>query len=898
MPKLPPRTTNTSSVVAGDNKGANESSKPLLPSRPSEMPPPSASSPSTRVESAPHSTNAQGNGTAKPQLPQRTDAGGSSISYPHPSSSASAGPSQPTALPKLPSRAPAMSVSSPNTTSSSLSTPQPALPPRSTSPALPARQTEESPRLAPRPTGESHQASDHSQLRPGSQPPLPNRRTQSYAPPVASTALPLPASQPSSNQAPISPRSSSTGNGMAPMSNAPAASPRSMSTQHTSAAPPVALPPRNVNTSNVSHPPSLHPVNEAKPSLPQHSSVQPTLPQRAPIEPARGHSQSVSGAYPNRGMPPPSFANGGPPTLPSHAKQSTSPAPVLPPHNPSPPLPAHNAYPPQQSAPPMLPTHNQPMPGPPQNFGHPPPHSGPSPQYGMPSLNQAPYNNHPPPQQFGMPPPQHAAPPQQMPPPQYGMGPPQMHHPTPQQHGMPPIQHQQAPPPHLPPSNAHTQAPPPNLPPSNSPSLPARSSMAPGMLPQIPPRVPSPNVSSSPAATGPPKLDRTTQPVPKADKAARSHAIAQVESTSGSTGLYLGAEPGRMPSEPQMSTPKAVPVRAPVVPLREPSPPPPVRPTSSDPPANSPLLYASSTPPPSNQSSAPSSAPPKFQVLPPSSGSAPQLPAANAKRGPPPKLPPSASNTASLAPNPKLMITPSSPQTRARARSFDASGPPPMPDRQSQPPAFNRQTMAIPSSSSSSPSTPAPDSSSSRDKSPNKKDKSPGRKDKSPGKKDGLAVDDQPKRQGRNRSNSADGFAHTVRDLTSDHVADGKYSIQVQTPQKQAKVLGEKDYIMMYPIEVRKGAQTWTIFRRYNQFYKMDSELRRHGFFKKSGIKSEIPAKNSSVSKKDPLFLEGRRRGFQTYLESLCTHELLYNSDHFYVFIQPLQMGDTKPVDH
>lgn len=192
----------------------------------------------------------------------------------------------------------------------------------------------------------------------------------------------------------------------------------------------------------------------------------------------------------------------------------------------------------------------------------------------------------------------------------------------------------------------------------------------------------------------------------------------------------------------------------------------------------------------------------------------------------------------------------------------------------------------IPATSSSSSSSPAPNTS------PRK------HKDKSPGKKDHLTADDQPKRQGRQRSNSADGFAHTVRDLTDDNVADGKYSVLVQTPQKQAKILGESDYIMMYPVEVRKGNQTWTIFRRYNQFHKMDNDLKRNGLFKKAGFKSALPSKNSTLSKKDPNLLDERRRAFQAYLEAVCTHPELSESDHFYLFIQPLQMGDTKPVNH
>jgi hypothetical protein len=219
---------------------------------------------------------------------------------------------------------------------------------------------------------------------------------------------------------------------------------------------------------------------------------------------------------------------------------------------------------------------------------------------------------------------------------------------------------------------------------------------------------------------------------------------------------------------------------------------------------------------------------------------------------------------------------PGSPATRQRSKSFDAGPPPPLPASRSATPepsksGKNKSQLLVPGSSAEAP--PATSSKESKDS-----------KDKHKG--------------GRKRANSAssdDGFAAIVRDLTNDQVAEGKYSVMVLSPQKQAKILGESDYVMMYPIEVRKGTQNWTVFRRYKQFYTLDSDFKRLHLYKKCSFSSPIPPKNASASKKDPLLLEARRRGFQKYLSDVCDTPLLADSDTFYMFIQPLQIGDTKP---
>ena len=102
--------------------------------------------------------------------------------------------------------------------------------------------------------------------------------------------------------------------------------------------------------------------------------------------------------------------------------------------------------------------------------------------------------------------------------------------------------------------------------------------------------------------------------------------------------------------------------------------------------------------------------------------------------------------------------------------------------------------------------------------------------------------------------------------------------------------------MMMYPIDVTKGSQKWTVFRRFNQFYHLDNDIKKHHLFKKAGITSSMPSKNSTASKTDPLLLEARRRGFQKYLTELCQIPIIADSDQFYMFIQPFQIGDTKPA--
>lgn len=903
VPKLPPRAITPTGSSVDASKSANESYKPALPSRPPEMPTSGGSSASSSSQSHSHDGHTTFNGQSKPQLPQRPDNVGNLTAPPQLPPSNAAPSNMPSALPKLPARSHAHSMAPPPTSASALSAPQPSLPPRSTSPSLPARTTEVSPGLPARTSTNSNQIADTTQLRLGTQPPLPNRRTQSQAPPVSSITL---SNAGSSDRQPISPRSSSTGPGSAPSGASATIAPSGPTSLPVANGPLPSLPPRQ----SVFHPtsrPTSFAEEKPLPSHASHASNQPPLPQQPISQVSVGSSpiQSSTSAYPpSQTVPSRASTLAGPsPILPPSNKQPSPPPPTLPPHSPSPTgMPSNHAVPSHSTQYSSVQLGTQ-LPS--QNQRPPAQHQPPS-HHLTPSTGNTPRSNspivhpiHPP---SG---PTHPSPLSPRPLPATVSGPT-----TTAIHRSPPS---------LPPTNgapiaANTD--PPSLPAANSePAKPHNAHPSSGGLPQLPARS-SMAPTQAPTMRGPPSVDRSTQPVPKADKAVSAHSIGVVETSSASPGLYLGSEPGRsQPPEPTMSVPKAVPVRAPIVPLREPSPPPTSSaPPPSLPPANPappphasssavPVLPPTSLPPslppsnpPSKPPSNPPSAPPKLQGLPAhspyaanakSAGPPPKVPPPNVNRGPPPQLPPSVySGAPQPSSNPQLMITPSTPQTRARARSFDNTATPVAP-RPSPAPKSDRQST----SPQASPSSSAADS---RDKSP-RKDKSPHKKDKSPGKKDGLDADDKHK-GGRKRANSADGFAHTVRDLTSDNVAEGSYSVMVQTPQKQAKILGESGYIMMYPVEVKKGPQTWTIFRRYNQFYQLDTDLKRNGLFKKAGIKSSIPPKKSGVSKKDPLLLETRRRGFQVYLDAICSSAILYESDQFYIFIQPLQMGDTKPI--
>lgn len=393
-------------------------------------------------------------------------------------------------------------------------------------------------------------------------------------------------------------------------------------------------------------------------------------------------------------------------------------------------------------------------------------------------------------------------------------------------HSPPPFLPTSSPPP-LPPSVSVSLAPTHNL---AAPSIPVSRSAGPSAPKKNTPGMPTPGLGQT-SRTGiaarsrseaPPPIDRSKQPIEKADNATSSHSASTLAvggQTSKTSGLFLGGV------SPVQHSPSAESVhRAPVI-QSSMSPPPPLPPSVPNQPS----------PSPSNL---------------------------NALLGPPPALPPSRTDTSG---------------GRIRSKSFDSSPiAPALPPQRAKTPDSNSRGYAPSSVASSS----SPSSSHTLDS------------------VNHLHEASEHQKRGLRRTASDDGFKELVREITEDKVADGQYKVFVQSPQKQAKHLGQKEYVMMYPVEVTKGTQKWTIFRRFNQFYDLDTELKRHGISKQAGFHSDaLPAKENKLftSKKDPVILENRRRGFQQWLSEICANQAVADSDQFYMFIQPFQIGDIKP---
>lgn len=136
-------------------------------------------------------------------------------------------------------------------------------------------------------------------------------------------------------------------------------------------------------------------------------------------------------------------------------------------------------------------------------------------------------------------------------------------------------------------------------------------------------------------------------------------------------------------------------------------------------------------------------------------------------------------------------------------------------------------------------------------------------------------------------------FHSMVKEITSSDDNNGLYSAHVAYYQKQALVMGEKDFVIMYAIEVSKGPKKWTVYRRFNQFFKLDQDLKKKKHLAKKA--KMLPPKDSSCKKDDPNLLDMRMASFNNYLREILVSKDIQNSSVLYSFLEPIQLGDTKP---
>jgi hypothetical protein len=112
----------------------------------------------------------------------------------------------------------------------------------------------------------------------------------------------------------------------------------------------------------------------------------------------------------------------------------------------------------------------------------------------------------------------------------------------------------------------------------------------------------------------------------------------------------------------------------------------------------------------------------------------------------------------------------------------------------------------------------------------------------------------------------------------------GGYSVELTGFEMRKEGLDTDKEVAMYIVNVSKGGQRWTIYRRFAQFEKLDKQLKSKKLLEPSDGK--MPKKSPSA--------EGNVEGLKGYVSHLVSHPTA--STHYYLhnFLEPLQMGDVR----
>lgn len=114
-------------------------------------------------------------------------------------------------------------------------------------------------------------------------------------------------------------------------------------------------------------------------------------------------------------------------------------------------------------------------------------------------------------------------------------------------------------------------------------------------------------------------------------------------------------------------------------------------------------------------------------------------------------------------------------------------------------------------------------------------------------------------------------------------------SASVSIPNTQTRGSGRTEYTV-YVIEVKRGASSWTVFRRFQQFEELRDKLKRSV---PGGVPPDFPPKEGN--KKDAGVIELRRRELEKFLNALHAHPGTLASADFRTFLAPTQLMDIKP---
>jgi hypothetical protein len=84
------------------------------------------------------------------------------------------------------------------------------------------------------------------------------------------------------------------------------------------------------------------------------------------------------------------------------------------------------------------------------------------------------------------------------------------------------------------------------------------------------------------------------------------------------------------------------------------------------------------------------------------------------------------------------------------------------------------------------------------------------------------------------------------------------YHMILEDAVRQADLMdSSKKYVMMYRMKVTKNGVSWTIFRRFNQFFELDKKLRRHGLWPRDN--KLMPPKDAKRSRDDNELIQERK---------------------------------------
>jgi len=98
----------------------------------------------------------------------------------------------------------------------------------------------------------------------------------------------------------------------------------------------------------------------------------------------------------------------------------------------------------------------------------------------------------------------------------------------------------------------------------------------------------------------------------------------------------------------------------------------------------------------------------------------------------------------------------------------------------------------------------------------------------------------------------------------------------------------------MYIIDVERFTKSknllemWTIYRRYSQFNKLDTYMRKH----KLPVGMKLPPKKKD--KFNPETIKAREEAFRQYLNSLTTMRSTMRDEEVKIFFENHQLGDTR----